>query len=112
MDDTLEGEVESCHEATRCGVRAVVVTRSERAAGIVNIVAMIASESKDVLSRHIDADTTYVVAEPLVGQVTAKLNIGDLPISGILDLTVAEEVVPCQRGIVGQIGTGNARCVS
>ena len=68
---------------------------------------MILREGVEILGRHIDADTRYIVGEPLVGQVTAKFHVGNLPVCCVLDLTVAEQVVPSQRTTISQIRTGN-----
>lgn len=68
---------------------------------------MITREGIEVLCRDINTYAVYISAKPLVRHVVAKLYVGDLPISGILNLTAAEEVVPSLLGIVGGISAGH-----
>ena len=68
---------------------------------------MITCEGIEVLCRDINAYAVYISAKPLVRHVVAKLNVGNLPISGILNLTAAKEAVPSLLGIVGGIGAGH-----
>ena len=69
---------------------------------------MIAREGVEVLSRHIDACAADDTLEHLVRNVVTQLDVGNLPVSGVLDLAIREEVVPSQRGIVGIVGARNA----
>ena len=60
----------------------------------------------EVLGRNVCANTRDNTLEPLVREVVAQFDIGNLPIGSILDLAIAEVVVPSLT--VGyNIGTGN-----
>ena len=105
----LEGEEYTAHETSGTGEGAEVVAWSERSAGKVHIVAVIAGESIEVLGRHIDTGTGDDTTEQLVGNVVTQFNIGNLPVGCILNHAVAEQVVPGLSGVVGIVGAGNVR---
>ena len=66
---------------------------------------MITCEGIEVLCRDINAYAVYISAKPLVWHVVTKFYVGDLPISGILNLTTAKEIVPSLLGVVGSVST-------
>jgi hypothetical protein len=103
----LESEIQTSHKASGSWVRTVVVSRSEGTTGIIDIVTLITCEGEEVLSRNIYTYTSYVVGEPLVRQVAAKLYVSNLPVSGILNLAAAEQVVPSQGCTVREVSTGD-----
>jgi hypothetical protein len=59
----------------------------------------------EILGRNVCTNARDNTLEPLVGEVVAQFDISNLPISSILDLAIAEVVVPSLT--VGyNIGTG------
>ena len=99
----LEGEEQTGHEAAGTGIRAPVIARCKCAAGIIDIISLIASKGVEVLGRDIDTYTADITLKDLVGDIIAQLYVGNLPLSGILDLTITEQIVPCHtvRRIIG-----------
>ena len=55
---------------------------------------MIFREGIEVLGRYIDTSARHNTLEYLIGDVVTNLNVGNLPISRILNLTLTEQVVP------------------
>ena len=76
------------HERTGAWVRTEVVAWSEYTACIVYVVTLVTCEGVEILARHIDAETRDDTLEPLVGEVISQFDVGNLPVVGILDVTL------------------------
>ena len=85
--------METGHECAWRWERAVVVARGEGAACEVDVVALVLGEGVEVLSGDVETYAGEDTIEPFIFEVVAELDVGYLPVVGILDEAVAEVVV-------------------